>query len=454
MKSLGFIDKVFTFTGGNALFSAPCRLLVAVSGGPDSMALLHSLRHWPQEGLQLSAVHINHGLRGETARRDEEVVRRYCRQHHVPLTVYHEDVSGYADRHKLTLEEAGRVLRYQRFEEVRQEENADWIVTAHTASDQVETMLMHLLRGCGLDAMQGIPVKRGAICRPLLSCTREEVLEYCQENSVPFALDETNRDTRFTRNRIRHEVLPLLRTINPNVDAALLRFQGNLTEDVSYLNRLAEELMVPTGDGRGVSISPLLSADSSIRRRAIRLFLRQQHLKTIEQAHICAVEHLILTGRGTTLLSGGLTARVMGDILTVEETDTTEPEAPVSILLSRFPATITACGKQYTVIVENHPQSENVHNLFAKCAVDYDTIQGDLLVRTRKAGDKLRPAGRGISKSIKKLMNEWELPAEERDGYPLLCDDAGVLLVPGFGCDQRASVTDATKRYLIFRMHE
>ena len=454
MKTVNFTDKVFAFTAENALFSAPCHLLVAVSGGPDSMALLHTLLHWPKDGLRLSVVHMNHGLRGETAVRDENFVRQYCEQHNIPLTVYLEDVSAYANMHKLSLEEAGRKLRYLRFEELRQELNASWIVTAHTASDQTETMLMHLFRGCGLDALQGIPAKRDAICRPLLSCTKDEVLRYCLDNDVPFVLDETNEDVQFTRNRIRNEVLPMLRTINPHVDAALLRFQKHITADVAYLDRFANDLLAQSTDDRGVQVSSLMAAAQPIRRRAIRLLLRQCPLEIIEESHICAIEHIALSGSGSTLLPGKFIARVVNGILSVEKAVEAEQASSFCLSVSELPMTFTACDKQYTVSLTNFADFENVHNLFLNQVLDYDTIQGGLTIRTRQSGDTLRPAGRGISKSIKKLMNEWKIPANIRDFYPLVCDETGVLLVPGFACDQRAVVTDTTKRCLIVKTHE
>lgn len=443
-------DKVFAFTEDNALFTAPCHLLVAVSGGPDSMALLHTLMHWPQEGLHLSVVHMNHGLR-TSAQEDVAFLRRFCEQNGLNLTVYNENVADYAKQKALSVEEAGRELRYQRFEQLRQTLDADWIVTAHTASDQAETMLLHLIRGCGLDALCGIPVKRERICRPLLSCDREEVLSYCREHQIPYVMDETNQDLRYTRNRIRHEVLPLLREINPSVDSALLRFRHHITNDVQYLDTMAQNLFIRIQHEEGYDASPLAAASESIRRRAIRLILRQHRLKTIEEPHILGIEHLIIRGSGKTLLPNYFVAKVSRGVLKVYQEGEVESPETFCFQATEFPYAFSNGKQNYVITLFEKPFNENIHNLFANWAIDYDTIQGTLQVRSRQVGDSLRPAGRGIEKSIKKLMNEWGVPTEERNFLPLLCDEQGILCVPGYGCDQRAAITDQTKRVLIIQ---
>ena len=449
MKTVRLPDKVYSFTQENALFSAPCHVLMAVSGGPDSMALLHALLHWPAVGLKVSAVHMNHGLRGETAKRDADFVRKTCAEWGTPLTVFQEDVAAYASRQNLTLEEAGRVLRYDRFESLRQSIDADYLITAHTASDQVETLLMHLSRGCGLDALCGIPSKRDRICRPMLSCTRDEVLAYCHENGIEFVLDETNEDTRFTRNRIRHQVIPALEEVNPAFTASLLRFRERVVDDVAFLNDLAEKLLDEADTHSGVLIAPLQEAASPIRRRAIRMILRQHKLKTIEESHIISIEHVLLTGNGEVRLPQEQSAYIRNGILTVDTTNKIVAEDKIQLEIKQLPTTFEVCEHSFTLKKMSRVDFENVHSLFANEALDYDTIQGALTIRTRRVGDVLCPAGRGISKSIKKLMNEWKIPVELRDYYPLLCDEAGVLLVPGYGCDQRVAITQHTQCCLV-----
>ena len=438
-------DKVFAFASEKRLFSAPCHVLLGVSGGADSMALLHALTHWI-ESLKVSAIHINHGLRGEYADRDEMFVRSYCAEHGIPLVVVHADVSNFALREHLTTEEAGRQVRYEQFEETRRAIGADYVLTAHTADDQTETVLMHLIRGCGIDGLAGIPAARGNIRRPLLCCSRAEVEEYCALHNLPFVTDETNVDVRYTRNAVRHKVLPLLREINPSVGDAVLRLSGLAQADTDYLNDVAAEaLSTATQDG-GYLATVIAELPLAIRRRVIRLFLREVSLSSIEEAYIAAVDECILHHNGMVSLCDGYTLFVEQGLITVQASRERIP--PETVVLEEIPCSVRF-GEFDCSLTERDHCDGNVHNLFLQSTIDCDKIEGKLCLRCRQTGDYMHPAGRGVGKSLKKLMNEWHIPAHIRDTYPLLCDEQGVVLVPGYACDERVKVTDATKHYLV-----
>ena len=252
MMPCGLVDKVYAFTAQKGLFSAPCQVVLGLSGGADSMALLHILTHWPVDDLLVHAVHIHHGLRGKEADRDEMFVRKYCAEHGISLSVIHGDVAALAQERRISIEEAGRIFRYEAFEQVRTQIGADYIVTAHTASDQSETVLMHIVRGCGVDGLCGIPAIRGCVRRPLLCCSRDEIEEYCQSHSIPYVTDETNADTKFVRNDVRLRILPALRELNPSIDKALLRYAYETFDDadaaLAYLET-AEMPIVLKADG-------------------------------------------------------------------------------------------------------------------------------------------------------------------------------------------------------------
>ena len=445
-------DKVLAFTQDNALFSAPCHLIIGVSGGADSVTLLHLLHHWPEEGLRLTAVHVHHGLRGDTADRDAAFVSALCDAWGIPLVLQHANVAALAKEQGIGLEEAGRCARYRLFEEVRQSVQADCIVTAHTASDQVETVLMHLVRGCGSDGLCGIPAKRFRVCRPLLTCSREEIEDYCRENALQYMTDETNADVRFTRNRVRHELLPLMRQLNPAVDNAILRLSGHVAEDCLLLNALAEstlkEASLPEGGYRAAAFS---CQEQPVRRRMIRAVLRDGALPQISEAHILAVEELLANGRGETVLpQGTVLCAEDGRLFWRDEHPAILPSVPVSDL----PFSLYAGqekGELFLLDAGEFEKWKNVHKMFFKYSVDYDRIQNGLHIRCRREGDYLHPAGRGIGKSLKKLMNEWRIPASRRDCLPLLCDETGVLLVPGYACDERVKITEATKHFLVWQ---
>lgn len=444
MMPMSLVDKTTSFVEKNGLFSAPCRVVVGVSGGADSMALLHVLMQW-KTPLQIFAVHVHHGFRGESADSDERLVRDFCDKHHVPLTVFHSDVAAYASENRMTFEEAGRHIRYARFEEVRQTAGADWVLTAHTADDQVETILMHLVRGCGVDGLTGIPPMRGRIRRPFLCCTRADIERYCEEYSVPYVVDETNADVTYTRNYVRHRVLPTLREMNPAVGEALLRLSHHATEDCAYFDGLVDKMLSRAQCGTGYRADAIVSQPSALRRRILRRMMRDSGVGTIEAAHIKAAEDVLARGVGSVSLPDGYVFSVEQCVGSVWKQD--EACLP-SILSVKAPCTVAIGGQIYSVY-EGMADSQNVHNLLFKSTMDYDKIVGELHFRCRRVGDYLHPTGRGVGKSIKKLMNEWHIPAHIRDSYPLLCDDAGVVLVPGFACDERVRVTDTTKHYLV-----
>lgn len=451
MLSPKFADKVFTFTQENALFSAPCHVLVAVSGGADSMSLLHTLRNWPVDGLRVSAVHIHHGLRGEYADRDERFVRDYCDKHSVELMVYHEDVTAYADCNGLSIEEAGRRLRYERFEEARAAVGADFIATAHTASDRAETMLMRIIRGTGVDGLGGIPMVRGRICRPLLSCTREEVEQYCAACGIPYVNDESNADVAFTRNRIRRQVLPQLAAMNPSVEEALLRLADHARDDADALLTMARQRLQEATDPYGYRIDAFTQEHIAVRRRMIMLMMRDEDVPSIEEAHVVAAENVVQAGIGSVLVPGGFVFAVSQGVAQVRRDTNGEQTDPVRF--SKLPTFGTFGEVKYRITVER-ADGGIVHNLFSNTVLDYDKIEGSLQLRCRCEGDAIHPVGRGVGKTLKKLMNECGIPTHLRDRYPVLCDDSGVVMVPNYAVDERVKVMDATKHLLVWQTDE
>lgn len=447
-------DKVFAFTSQNVLLPTPCHVLVGVSGGADSMALLHLLSNWPSDGIRVSAVHINHGLRGEMADRDERFVRDYCQLHGVPLSVLHEDVAMTAREERLSLEEAGRRVRYTRFETVRCAVGADYIVTAHTASDQTETLLMNIVRGCGLEGLTGIPAMRDRIRRPLLCCNREEIERYCIEQGIDFVTDETNGDTQYTRNYIRHRVLPVLRKINPTVDRALLRLQEHSQEDASYLQQLAHTALETARCRDGYLRQAFEQQPSVIRRRMIRTLFQSVSLPVFEEIHIVTAEQAVLRGNVRVSLPNGWIFAVEHDSVLLYSPENLSSPEPQEI--TDFPAEFIFGAKRLLIerLDAGQIETEKVHNLFLYTGADYDMIKGKLLLRYRLEGDYMHPSGRGIGKSLKKMMNEWHIPTHLREVYPLLCDDEGVFLVPGYACDERTKIADTTKHYLVCKWIE
>ena len=245
---LGQIKGVIAEFG---LFPPQGRVIVGLSGGADSMALTHFLVY--HTNLQVLAAHVNHGLRGSAADQDEEVVRRWCEENGIPLRVLHADVKQQARERNLGLEECGREVRYAFFQELADRET-DRIATAHTLSDQVETVLLHLTRGAGLRGLCGIPPVRGKIVRPFLRITREQVEAYCRFYHLPYVTDQTNADRGFARNRVRLDVVPALKAVNPALEREIAGMTARLARDEAYLQeeaqRAVEQAKTPNGYSR------------------------------------------------------------------------------------------------------------------------------------------------------------------------------------------------------------
>lgn len=445
------IEKVKAFTEKHALFEGVRSVVIGVSGGADSMCLMDMLHRWGI--VSLSAVHIHHGIRGAEADRDVEFVRQACERRGIPLTVVYADVPSIAQAEGLGIEETGRLVRYEVFRHVKQQIGADRIVTAHTASDQVETVLHNVVRGCGLSGLGGMSAIADDVIRPLLGCSRADIEQYCTDYGVKYVVDSTNMDETYTRNALRYRVLPMLRSINPSVDDAVLRLSEVVNADEELLSRYAEqqrlEAMAEDGtyDRRRILQLPL-----SIRYRILRGALEMVQCRSMEYRHFTIFDEMMRKGNGCVQLPGGFSLRVQNNriYVGVEKAfaTTAVPLQALSVDTVPFHATFG----QYVIrmSIENRESMNNfkkVHKMFFKYTLDYDKINAGLHWRVRRAGDYLHPAGRHVGKSLKSLMTEWRL--EDRVAYPLLCDCDGLVMVPGYCCDERVRTDEDTNHFLV-----
>lgn len=270
------VRKVRAFCERHDMLPRGGIVLCALSGGRDSMAMLHILsRLAEEESFRIAAAHFNHQLR-PTADRDEDFVRNWCREYEIPLTCGTGDVRAFAAREGLGVEDAARKLRYAFLETAARDMGAERIATAHHREDNAETVLLHLLRGTGLQGLGGIAPVRGEIVRPLLETNRAEIDAYVQRNTIPYVEDESNQDTYFTRNRLRLEVLPLLEEISPGCGARIAAAAELLREENEHLRREAEALMPEAENDAIVLPIPVLDRqDRTVQRRLIRAMGRK-----------------------------------------------------------------------------------------------------------------------------------------------------------------------------------
>lgn len=422
-------------------------VLCALSGGADSMYLLCRLLEGRERyGWRVCAAHLNHGLR-ETAGRDEKFVRDWCGRRGVPLAVGLEDVAGYARREGLSLEEAGRTLRYRFLGQAALEAGCPLIATGHHAGDSAETVLMNLIRGCGLKGLAGIPERRDNIVRPMLEVSRGEIEAYLKEHGVPHVEDETNDDVNYTRNKVRHQLLPLLEELNPQAAAHIAAAARRLREDEEELSRqaaplAAEGLDIP--DGVALPVRVLREAPRPLALRACAVLLERAGLGA-QAVHLERVLALALgddPSAGADL-PGGRAYRQY-ELLVLAPGADPEPPAPAQLREGeqawgewRIWCTPAPCpAKAYISPWEFYLRPEAY------------------LVRPRREGDRLT-LGRRPEKTVKKLMIEGKVPARRRARVPVLALGGRAAAVGGLGPEKDClAAPGAPALHIIIKIEE
>ena len=464
------VEKALDAIRREKMLGESANVLVALSGGADSMALLHFfLRHKDELGIKnLSAAHVNHRLRGGESDRDEGFVAEQCRAFGVSLYLHRVDVAKEARQSGVGVVEAGRRVRYRFFCEIAAK-TGFCVATAHTLNDSIETVLLNQTRGCGLSGLYGIPAVRMESCgggiikiiRPLIYCTRADVEEFCAEYKIPFVEDSTNAKTDFARNRIRIFVTPVLKSINPGFELAFLRMMRQAREDGGLLDKYAEAALndAAFNDGYGGYDAEALSClPPALRSRAVALAVKKacgELQRKISRRHISLIEGILDCG-GAVDLSGQVRARVSQRRLTISrqcgETEDGSPKISLSIGIS-----CEFYGKIYRpalISLEEFEKRKKINKNLLKYAFNYDKIFGKLFLRSRMPGDTFRPSGRGVSKKLKKLFIDEKIPAHLRHRVPIVCDQQGIVLVGGFGCDDRVSIDQSCGRVFVLETLE
>ena len=400
-------NKVLSFVRKYDLVSPGDTVICAVSGGADSVALLFCLYLLKDKlGITLEAAHFNHRLRGKESDRDEVFVKDLCDRYHIPLHIG----SGNVVPGKKGLEAAARDARYGYFQTL-----SGKIATAHTADDNAETVLLHLVRGTGLKGLGGIAPINGSIIRPMLGVTRQDVEGFLEEWCLSHITDSSNATDAFLRNRIRHHVMPLLKAENPKLAENLSAMALNLREDEKILSSLAEKETLPTVD-------TLKTMPPALRNRALEAFLKRSGVKEPEQSHLALAEKLVFSDKPSARAAfpGGITiARSYNSLTVLRE------EEPLEETLLPCPGEAELPG--YRVVCAPAEAIENTPTVFTV------RPQGTMVLRCRQGGDTIRlSAG---TKQLKKLFIDRKIPAAQRLQIPVLSDDRGVLGVCGIGAN-------------------
>lgn len=421
------LNKVLAAIERYSMFKSSKTVTVALSGGADSVSLLYALLELKDKlGITVRAAHLNHQLRGEESLRDEKFVRALCEKLGVELTAERADINKESEKTGESIELAARRVRYEFLERAAE---GGLVATAHTASDSAETVIFNLARGTAIKGLMGIPALRGCFIRPLILATRADVEEYCANNNIDFVTDSTNLSDNYTRNKIRHNIVPVLKEINPSFENTVSRMGAILTEDNDYLENAARELYSSAKIGDKLKTEPLANAHPAIAKRAIRLFLGEL---SVDASAINIEAVLDILAGGKTVLPSKTVLKSENALLSVEKNF--ENKEFVT---------------EYSLV--DLEEFQKINNLLLKNTLDYDKICGKLILRKKLAGDKIRQAGRGNSKTLKKLCTEQKTDLTLRENLPVLVDDIGVVWAYSFGVAERVKTDKQTKNFLVIK---
>ena len=445
---MDMMKKVLDYVNKNNILEHGDSVILGVSGGADSVCMLHLLNSLKEElGIELTVVHVNHGIRGMEAERDAEFVEHISKKLGVECKIFHIDVPSIARNRKISEEEAGRIERYAVFESVAQDIGANKIAVAHNLNDNSETVLFHLFRGSGLKGMTGIPVKRGKIIRPLLCLTRSEIEEYLEKNQLNYCIDSTNKETEYSRNKLRLEILPYIKeNINSKADEHIVNTAEGLREVYDYIecqtNEAYEECV-----RNNIILNKAKNLPSVILKEVIRrwIFKNTGSLKDITAIHI---------GMVVSLLNNNVSKKI---------------EIPYSQIIKKgYEGIEFEEGKKVKEIVqqillednkinqvehfsvslwETGISKDNIPDLMYTKWFDYDKIN-KLLLRNRQPGDYIIVDEKGSKKKLKDYFIDQKVPREKRDEILLMADGSHIVWIVGYRISEYFKITDETKNIL------
>ena len=435
-------------------------ILLALSGGPDSVFLFHNLRKLRETlSFNLYASHINHMYRGEDAIHDEKFVKALCDKYGVKLFIKRKNAAEYAKELKCTEEEAGRILRYGFFKENLSEVGGGKVAVAHNLNDQAETVLQRIIRGTGIDGLSAMSFKKDNLIRPMLNISRDEIMNYLHENNYEYCIDITNTQDIYGRNKIRLNLIPYLeKNFNPNIKNSLYRMSQAMERDKKIIGKYIElkffQVLKEKRANRIVfDLNMLKSLEAGESGRIIRRGIEELKGNTvnIQMKHIDYAINLIVSGKtGKKInLTEGFTAEISYDNFIINKTVEKVQDFEYNITLNRL-IYIKEINKSLFLTVTDI-QEADLKDKNTIC-LDYDLIKGKLIARSRRAGDSMIPCGMTGSKKIKDIFIDLKIPAEDRNKKLIIADDDNILWLEGYRISDRYKVSAATKKILKISM--
>ena len=437
-------EKVARFIAENGLLDRDSSVLVGLSGGADSVALLVVLcRLAPRNGWTVKAAHFNHGIRGVGAEEDELFCRDLCDEMGVPFYSETGDVPAYAKENSLSIETAGRLLRYDFLGRIASRTGCGSIAVAHHMDDNAESILLHMIRGSGLYGLTGIKPMRSGVIRPLLGVRKREIEAYLETEGILYRTDETNLLPEGSRNRIRLDVVPYIeKHLNPAVVPTLCSMAELLSEDEAYLSAEAKRAYEAARRGDGLERAKVAALPGPIKTRVIRMALADAGaLVDIERVHVEAVAELLTARTGARLTLPGIEARTSYGLIKFGLPKPAEPfEIPLREGMINTPA-----GFVRVVAVKGTESFRRSSDVLFMDMAKVEAMEGEPVIRTRRRGDRFRPIGSPGKRKLKDYLIDRKVERDARDRIPLVACGSEVLYVAGFGTSELVKVDESTE---------
>lgn len=409
-------------------------VLIALSGGADSIYLAKFLLSIKEEyNLTLKAAHIEHGIRGKESLDDCSFVENFCKENNIECHTLHFNAIEESKNAKVGVEEYSRNKRYEFFYSI----SCDKIATAHNLSDNVETVLFRLARGSSLKGMCGIPFKRDKIIRPILEISSEEIRNYLQENNIPYCVDFTNNENEYSRNKIRNNIIPLFKEINSDFENTVNRFIKIANEDEHFLDNSVNSIYKTVIFDNSLNLNKLREFSVSVIKRVLIKYFSENNI-SLDEYHINELLKLVFTQSKT---------QIKDNVFAISNAN--------SLRIARFGNNVdfnSAVVKKEILTKKDFLTKCELSSKKFDFYCDCDKIIGNVLIRSRQAGDKITLSGRNCSKTLKKLYNELGIPVEDRGNIPVIVDDNGVIGIYGYCVDERVSLKENTKNVMILNI--
>jgi len=432
-------------------------VVVAVSGGADSLALLHILKRLAADfSFSLVAAHLNHMLRRYEAEKDEQFVTSTCKEWGIKCFTKRTDVRELAKELKISEEEAGRKARYEFFTELMKEVKANKLALAHHKDDRVETIFHNIIRGTGMHGLKGINyVRDGFVIRPFLDVSKDEILNYCKEENISYREDLSNNNLNYTRNRLRHALIPFIQdNFNPNIAETILRMSDVIGEEDDFLKQYCDKLL-PTvffyeENKAKAALERFNPLPLALKRRLLRMIILgfMGEFSCIELVHIDNIISMLHNAKhgATFKLAGKMRVDIIYGNAFVSADSKEMAIKPFEYDLS-LPGIVFVHEAKVKISAESKERNQIP---FGKNPIHIDAANlcGSLVIRNRRTGDRFKPLGMSTEKKLKEFFIDWKVPREERDLIPLITDSRNIIWVAGYQINDDYKVTDRTVRVI------